>query len=253
LDAGTREFATHAFEHPRSAIGGALHATLRRLLSDFDVNALLGTHPVYLLSAAQWAHLLGDRRERLLDVGAGNGNVTAELSASCARVFTTENSRFMCRALRARGFHCERVPIDDPLPDDRPALQGTFDVVACLNVVDRTSHPWRLLTAACQRVAAGGLLIIAVPLPLDPFYYRGGRVLTPEQRLPPLSGAWEEQCSGWTEALSAHLPELQLRSVSRAPYLSAGTRRQRLAVLDDAVLVFERVRRSGQDAKYDLR
>jgi SAM-dependent methyltransferase len=223
------------------------------LLSDFDVNALLGTHPVYLLSAAHWAHLLGERREQVLDVGAGNGNVTAELTAGSGRVFTTENSRFMCRALRARGFECERVPIDDPLPDDRPALQGPFDVVACLNVVDRTSHPWRLLTAACRRVGVGGLLIVAVPLPLDPFYYRGGRVLTPAQRLPSLSGTWEEQCSGWVAALSAHLPELQLRSVSRAPYLSAGTPRQRLAVLDDVVLVFERVRRQGQDTEYDLR
>src|SRR6185503_2611705 len=53
----------------------------RLYLSDFDANALTGMYQMLLLPEAAWRSLLGDRASgRLLDVGAGSGDVTAALS-----------------------------------------------------------------------------------------------------------------------------------------------------------------------------
>src|SRR5512138_1784927 len=54
---------------------------VRLLVSDYDANAMLGLYPMHLLSTKQAALLLArPRGGRLLDVGAGSGDVTRELT-----------------------------------------------------------------------------------------------------------------------------------------------------------------------------
>src|SRR5688572_25466131 len=49
----------------------------RLYLSDFDANALTGMYRMLLLPSGAWQRLLGPlARGRLLDVGAGSGDVT---------------------------------------------------------------------------------------------------------------------------------------------------------------------------------
>jgi SAM-dependent methyltransferase len=224
---------------------------LRQLFSDFDVNGWLGLYPMHLLSHEQARQLLaGVPKHSLLDVGAGNGDVTSCIASLFEEVQTTEHSKAMVRVLRRRGYACERVSIDDPLPGDNSALKRTFDVVTCLNVIDRTSHPTRLIARAASRVSPDGALVLAVPLPVQPFYYDGPITRDPQQRIE-LDGAdWQSQCHSLVDWLTRTLPDFALWRLARCPYISGGDPGQGLYVLDDVVLV---LRRSGAVANNETR
>src|SRR5690349_21798042 len=86
----------------------------RLYLSDFDANALTGMYRMQLLPEGAWRRLLGERaRGRLLDVGAGSGDVTASLALCFDEVETTEVSRGMVKRLGKRGFRCHAVDLSE--------------------------------------------------------------------------------------------------------------------------------------------
>lgn len=231
LDEATREFIDAAVigRHGRGL--SLVHSALRHLMSDFDVNGLLGTYPLFLLGTAQWRALLGDGpRRALLDVGAGNGGVTRRLAPLVSQVETTETSRMMARRLRAAGFVCHRL---DAAVEDVP---GRFDLITCLNVIDRASRPASLLGRLAAALEPDGQLVLATPLPYAPFVYAGGSSRAPDERLPLRSAVWEHAV---TELARRVLPPVGLELVrfTRAPYLSGGDPSAPLYVLDDVVLV----------------
>ena len=62
-DPAIEVFIAHA--RPHGALRAALHGQLRRVVSDFDADGLLGTHPMALLGEASWEALLGRGGRRL--------------------------------------------------------------------------------------------------------------------------------------------------------------------------------------------
>jgi len=243
LDPQTQRFVEERFEAPHGWFKTVAHAWLRRFVSDFDANGLLGAYPLHLLSTPQWRQLLGAAPVAShLDFGAGNGDLTASLSPLVQHTTTTERSKAMRRVLRSRGFECVSTDAHD--------LEGAvdsrrFDLVTCLNVLDRTSHPWSLLRDLEDRVGDDGRLVLAVPLPVDPFYYAGAAARAPIEALELSGDDWERQCSSLAHAVTES-QSLRLEGACRAPYISGGDARRRLYVLDDAILVF---RRTGGTAK----
>jgi SAM-dependent methyltransferase len=235
LDPAARAFIDAACERPHSRLLGLAHRLLRPVLSDFDINGLLGTHPLHLLSTEQWRTLLGDApRRRLLDVGAGSGDVTSALLPLFDQVSATETSWAMARRLRRRGIECLRLDAaSDPLPD------AGFDVVSCLNVIDRCDAPRSLLRQLAGALAPGGLLVVATPLPIQPFVYEGGTTREPREALACRAGDWEGAA---TELFDHELEPLglPLTALARAPYLSRGFAARPLYVLDDAIFVCEK-------------
>jgi SAM-dependent methyltransferase len=220
-----------------SAIRSCAHALSLRLMSDFDADALLGMYTMHLLSTAQWQRLLGAHATgRLLDVGAGSGDVTAQLAPLFSQVCTTELSRGMARVLRRRGFACQLIDAAEVEPDATP-----FDVVACLNVIDRCPYPRSLLARLSRAVRDGGRLVLAVPLPYTPHFYAGPTSLDPIETLPIESRRWEHAARELSERVLAPLG-LSVESLCRAPYLSSGGRHRRFHVLDDAVFICRRER-----------
>lgn len=241
MDAEGRDFVERRFMKPHGTIVGWLHTTLRAVLSDFDVNGLLGTYPLHLLSPSQWQQLLPTAESRRhVDVGAGNGDLTLSLARSCSSTTVTEQSRAMCRVLRRRGFPCVHTPNGTPAELDRALGEDRYELISALNVLDRTSHPRALLRVMQSHLAPGGLLVLSVPLPFTPFYYAGPATRSPREVLPIQGGTWSAQLSQLVAAASAELDACRLFRVSRAPYISGGDQRRRLYVLDAAVLVFER-------------
>lgn len=216
-----------ASARPHGAIRSALHARLRRLVTDFDADGLLGTHPMALLGEASWEALLG-RGGRLLDVGAGSGDVTVHARALFEEIVTTETSRAMCHRLRRRGLRCHRVDLSR---EALPTGEGPFDAVALLNVLDRCDRPRSLLGAARRALGPGGRLLLSVPLPARPHVDRGGVTVDQDE---PMSGHGET----WEEALvdlcEGTLAGLEIERIARAPYLSVGAR---LHALDAALVV----------------
>jgi SAM-dependent methyltransferase len=234
LDADEETLAFVAAEKARPAprLRWLAHAFLRGLLTDYDVNGLLGTYRLFLLSSAQWATVLdGVAGGRLLDVGAGSGDVTARMAPSFAAVHTVETSRPMVRRLRRHGFVAHQVDISRT-----PAPGAPYDSVALLNVLDRSARPAGLLAAAKNALADDGVLIVSMPLPMQPFYQRGARTLDPVEVLPAVGMTWEAAARSLAEDVLVPGGFTVIR-LTRAPYLSGGDRHAPFYELDAVVIV----------------
>jgi SAM-dependent methyltransferase len=233
-DEDTRGFIRTTLATPHGRLRSFAYAVLRSFLSDYDAYGLLHMYPMHLLSSAQMQALLGDKHAggRLLDVGAGNGDITSKAISIFDRVMVTESSAVMRRRLRKRGF--EVLDIDlahEPLP---LALQA--DAVLCLNVLDRCSHPRTLLRHLRTALAPNGRLVLSVPLPLRPHVQHGGYTGDPEETLPASVSTWEGGAASiWRELLTPL--GFRVERLSRAPYLCRGDSGAQCYVLDSAIFV----------------
>ena len=250
-DADTEAWLRDAVERPNGAVQLVLRQLARKVMSDYDANGVAGTHDMRVLGAAQWRTLLAqagvqDTPRRLLDVGAGEGNVTAALVELLAPdrgpddVVTTELSGPMARRLRKRGWRChEKDLAAEALPD----AEAPFDLVGLLNVIDRTSRPLTLLEKL--RPLTRGVLLLAVPLPLRPHVHVGPVTLAPEEKLPsPLGGSESFEAGANALAELAFKPTgWQVAAFARAPYLCRGGASEPVIALDDAIFV---LRPTGQ-------
>jgi SAM-dependent methyltransferase len=210
----------------------------RLYLSDFDANALTGMYRMLLLPTSAWQQLLDGRTGgRLLDVGAGSGDVTSALSSLFDEVEATEVSRGMARRLTRRGVRCHALDLTE-VPFGGPA----FDAVALLNVLDRCRRPHQLLRHCLQALAPGGVFVVALALPYRPFYFDGPATPDPLERLecdPGPAGTWEDGARRFIERDLLPLG-LGLECFARAPYLSAGDSARPLYELDDIVAVLSK-------------
>jgi len=239
IDDETAKYIAHSEGARHGLLTTWVHRALRLFLSDFDINGLLGTYPMHVLSKEQWRTLLeqaipdGVEQLRLLDIGAGRGDATARLAELFAEVTVTETSRTMAKRLRRQGFRCIEGDITHLDEQDE-----NFDVVSLLNVLDRCDRPLSLLAKVRTLLPPGGLLIVALVLPYGPFVYDGGQPRPPRERLPITCNAWEP--ASVEVIVDALLPlGFTLRAMSRAPYLSGGDARRALYELDDLIVILE--------------
>jgi SAM-dependent methyltransferase len=245
LDAEGEAFLAAALRRQHTRAAAWAHRALTLLVSDFDANALLGMYPVFLLSTPQAHQLLSAARPgglaaaRLLDIGAGSGDVTTRLAPLVDGIECTEASRFMARRLRKRGLSCWHGRVGEGAAGDPLAGDTRFDVVALLNVIDRASKPRSLLAHIARRLPQGGLLLLATPLPYDPFYYSGPATHAPEEKLDVTAERWEDATLELWQKELAPLG-FEPRALTRLPYLSGGDAQHPAYVLDDVVLVCEK-------------
>lgn len=231
-DAAARAFVAGALAAPHGPLLTWAYGALRHVLSDYDAYGLLGMYPMHLLSTPQLERLLGPcGRQRLLDVGAGSGGVTAHASPLFAHTAAIDTSPALRRRLRARGFTVLDADLTAaPLP---PELER-FDAVLCLNVLDRCSHPHTLLRNARAALRDGGTLLVSVPLPLKPHVHVGRFTVDPEERLPAAEDPWEAGAASVARAV-LEPAGLAITALSRAPYLCKGDAGSPLYALDAAV------------------
>jgi 2-polyprenyl-3-methyl-5-hydroxy-6-metoxy-1,4-benzoquinol methylase len=209
-----------------------LHHLLTDFLSDFDANGTLNMYAMHLLSPEQWAKLLPPAQGlRLLDLGAGSGDVTESFTRLGCEVRTTERSRAMAKRLNQRGLACT--------PGDVAVLgvpEPPYDIITCLNVIDRCPKPLGLLRAAVAGLRPQGILVIATPLPYSPFYYDGARTQSPLEKLACPGDTWEVAVSALIDTLRRTL-NLHTLMFARCPYFCGGDHAKALYTLDDAVLI----------------
>lgn len=234
LDDTARAFIDRCLHSPSGPVRTAVQRLLCGVLSDFDVNALLKMYPMHLLSTNGFASLLGPKESfaKGIDVGAGNGDVTSALLPLVGELTVCERSFVMRRRLKQRGFSLLTADID--------GHTGVYDLVACLNVIDRTKRPTSLVQSLARLVAPGGKLMLSAPLPLEPFYYDLFGSHAPKEPLPSGDTSWERSLTRLASWLLAQLAGFEFVAYSRAPYLSGGDSRRTLYVLDAVLLVFER-------------
>ncbi len=181
-DPATEAWLAGPGARPHGPLVTGAQRILRRFASDFDTNAWLGAHSLHLVGRASFETLLrlepGARLGgRLLDIGAGTGEVTCELAPLFDEVVTTEVSRGMESRLIARGYVCLRTDLAVRAP---PGL-GRFRVVALLNVLDRASAPATLLDRALTHLEPAGALLVSSPLPMRPHVQGPGTTRDPDE------------------------------------------------------------------------
>lgn len=250
-DDDTRRWIDGALANPHGAMAMAARAALAKVMSDYDANGVLGTHDMRVFGPAQWRRFLSgtgvaESPRRVLDVGAGDGHVTAHLMAAfgldAADVETTELSPKMASRLRARGHVCHELDLATQALPDADGRDLRFDLIVMLNVLDRSARPLSLLENLGALLRPGGALVVSAPLPLRPHVHVGPVTLDPEEQLPqPMDGArasWGACATALTEYAFEPLGLSVLR-FSRVPYLCRGSRKRPVVVLDDAVFLLE--------------
>ena len=128
-----------------------------------QLNNLTGT-PEYLswITTMVRPHL-GDR---VLEVGAGLGNLTGRLMARKLRYVAGENDPLYLHAIRNRFLRTPNVSVEElhpERPQDFVALAGKFDTVLCLNVLETAQEPGRVLTTLKSCLAPDGRVVVLVP------------------------------------------------------------------------------------------
>lgn len=202
-------------------------------MSKTSINGLLGRGSMFVFSEEQLLGLLRVGPEwktgRALDLGAGDGEVTKIIGSHVEEVYVTEVSPTMKWQLRKKHYRVLEV-------DEWQSGSLQYDLVSCLNLLDRCDQPLTLLRDIRNVLEPRhGLLILAVVLPFQPYVENGGRWERPAEWLHVTGDTWEEQACSLSEALAG--AGFTVVSFSRLPYLCEGDLYREHYVLDDAVFV----------------
>lgn len=170
--------------------------------------------------------------ESLVDLGAGDGATTAHVAHLFERVYATDISPPMRWALAKRKF----IVLD---VDKWYEEAGQFDVILCLNLLDRCDRPNSLLRQFRKSLKAGGRLVVALVLPFSPYVEVGDRGdHKPSEYLPVKGIGLEGQIAGLVDRVFAPLG-LRCLAWSKLPYLCEGDLGQAYYFLDDVLFVLE--------------
>ncbi|XP_017773778.1 PREDICTED: methyltransferase-like protein 9 [Nicrophorus vespilloides] len=190
---------------------------------------------MFVVSFQQFLKLVGGGEDwstgDLLDLGAGDGEVTALLAPAFRTVYVTEVSNTMQTLLQRRGFHLLGI--------DEWNVGRKYDVISCLNLLDRCDKPLELLNQVHASLKPNGMVLLAVVLPFSP-YVESAADHEPTERLNIRGQTFEDQV--------VHLVDNVLRPVgfeviswSRVPYLCEGDLRQSYYWLDESIFVLKAV------------
>jgi SAM-dependent methyltransferase len=206
---------------------------MRQVANHYDASAWLDAYRLALLDTAGFDRLLpAEPRKSLLDIGAGTGEVHVELARLFGTSVATETSEGTASRARDKGIDCRTIDLGRvPWPD-----AARFDVVALLNVIDRTERPITLLDRAIRLVSPGGHLLLATPLPLRAHVHRAGGTADPDEWLGVEGDDFETSLAALIDRVLAPRG-LGLIAWTRTPYVSSGDARNARYELDDAVLV----------------
>lgn len=219
-----------------NAVRATALRAMRKVANHYDASAWLDAYRLALLDTAGFELLLaGAPRASLLDIGAGTGEVHAELARLFGASVATETSEGTARRAREKGIDCRTLDLGLwPWPD-----ATRFDVVALLNVIDRAERPVTLLERAMSLVAPGGHLLLATPLPLRAHVHRAGGTADPDEWLGVEGDDFESGLRSLVERVLARRGWSLVRW-TRTPYVSSGDAQSARYDLDDAVLVLTR-------------
>ncbi|XP_077290198.1 protein-L-histidine N-pros-methyltransferase [Arctopsyche grandis] len=242
-DEDTRNFIANSIDKSSWIWTQIWYSLVTNVLSWFmtktDINGWLGRGSMFVLSLGQLSQLINvaaprhlrPKMEALVDVGAGDGEVTLRWSPLFQQLYATEMSNSMKKLLLSKGFRI--------LDTENWWNQGDFSVISMLNLLDRCSEPHSMLMTARQALKDDGLLIIALVLPFRP-YVEYSSNHSPSERLPISGETFEEQVESF---ISYARSDVGLETVSwtKVPYLCEGDMNQSYYWLDDAVFIFRKL------------
>lgn len=203
---------------------------LSLFMSHTNINGLLGRGSMFVVSSQQFGSLL--RRSggggSLLDLGAGDGNVTQVMAEFYSKVYVTEVASTMRWKLARKGFSVLEI---DGWQDRK------YDTISCLNLLDRCEYPLSILEQLKQSLMPDGQIVIALVLPYKPYVESGGSCDHKPRQFLPLSGnSFEEQVNSMMGDVLEPMG-FTVERWTRLPYLCEGDLSQSYYWLNDAVFV----------------
>ncbi|MGD0497193.1 MAG: glycosyltransferase [Bryobacteraceae bacterium] len=127
------------------------------------LNNLTGTPQYLSWLAAEIRPYVGDEA---LELGAGIGNISGRLIAKRALYVAAEKDPLHLHALRNRFLRTPNVVVrrvDPEAPEDLAGLEGRFDTVLCLNILEYLDDPGRALGSIRATLRPGGRVVALVP------------------------------------------------------------------------------------------
>ncbi|XP_029383692.1 protein-L-histidine N-pros-methyltransferase isoform X2 [Echeneis naucrates] len=249
LDSDTKAFLKRSVEKSGWRFTQLYHSFVSTVLSPMvsrtSINGFLGRGSMFVFSAEQFQRLLQIgpewRAERLLDLGAGDGGITEVMEAHFREVYATEVSLPMKWHLQRRNYKILGI-------DEWQQTDFQYDVISCLNLLDRCDDPLHLLQDIKRSLVPGtGRLILAAVLPFEPYVEVGGQWQHPKEHLIVKGTTWEEQVTNLSNEVFKRMG-FELEAVTRLPYLCEGDMFHDYYVLDDAVFVLKASNNSEESA-----
>ncbi|KAL2078006.1 hypothetical protein ACEWY4_025691 [Coilia grayii] len=240
LDPDTRAFLKRSEEKSGWLFTQLYHSffstVFSPIMSRTSINGFLGRGSMFVFSGDQFRRLLGVgpdwRADRLLDLGAGDGGVTDVMVSHFRDIYVTEVSTPMKWQLQKKSYKLLEI-------DEWQKTDFQYDVISCLNLLDRCDQPLDLLRdIKLSLVPGSGRVILAAVLPFQPYIEIGGRWVRPKQHLKIKGKTWEEQVTNLSSEVFAKVG-LEVEAVTRLPYLCEGDMYKDYYFLDDAVFVLK--------------
>ncbi|XP_078201010.1 protein-L-histidine N-pros-methyltransferase isoform X2 [Callithrix jacchus] len=269
LDQGTQIFLNNSIEKSGWLFIQLYHSFVSSVFSLFmsrtSINGLLGRGSMFVFSPDQFQRLLKInpdwKTHRLLDLGAGDGEVTKIMSPHFEEIYATELSETMIWQLQKKKYRVLGI-------NEWQNTGFQYDVISCLNLLDRCDQPLTLLKDIRSVLEpTRGRVILALVLPFHPYVENDGvSLLLPRLEcngaisahrnlhlLRSVGGKWEKPSEileikgqNWEEQVNS-LPEVfrkagfVIEAFTRLPYLCEGDMYNDYYVLDDAVFVLKPV------------
>ncbi|KAH3771349.1 hypothetical protein DPMN_172664 [Dreissena polymorpha] len=236
-DAETQEFLGKCNEKANWVFTQIYYLLAESVMSWFmeytSIYGWLGSGHMFVLSRAQFMTLLNIKDnwmgQSMIDLGAGDGTVTEKMSPFFRQVFATDASGPMVTRLKSKGFRI--LDIDKW---NNGSLQ--YDLVSCLNLLDRADKPVSILHSIKRVLKPGGRVLIALVLPFSSFVEFGSKDNLPTETLNIEGSTFEAQCNSFVKDV-VEPAGFVLERFTRVPYLCEGDMQTSFYVLDDAVFV----------------
>ena len=140
-----------------------------------------------------------------------------------------------------KGIHV--LDIDDW--DAEENMQRTYDAISCLNLLDRCEEPLSILRRIRKALKPGGILLVALVLPFNPYVEWNSNHQPLENLLEPSPENYQDNENSkyiFEKQIPLLVNTLQNEGFSisawtRVPYLCEGDMGQSLYVLSDAVFL----------------
>uniref|UniRef100_A0A7M4FUC2 Methyltransferase 9, His-X-His N1(pi)-histidine n=1 Tax=Crocodylus porosus TaxID=8502 RepID=A0A7M4FUC2_CROPO len=171
LDQGTQIFLNNSIEKSGWLFIQLYHSFVSSIFSLFmsrtSINGLLGRGSMFVFSPEQFQRLLKINPEwksqRLLDLGAGDGEVTKVMSPHFEEIYATELSETMIWQLQKKKYRVLGI-------NEWQNTGFQYDVISCLNLLDRCDQPLTVLKDIRSVLEpTRGRVILALVLPFHPY------------------------------------------------------------------------------------
>lgn len=177
LDEEGSQFIDTCYQKSDWFVTHLYHSVARSFLNLFmtstSINGLLDRGSMFVFSARQLQSLYPDLESvkdqpdsRLLDLGAGDGKVTQVMAQFFKETYVTEVSPVMRRILSRKGYSALEV-------EDWHESSRSFDLISCLNLLDRCDKPLTILNQMISRLKPDGRIMMALVLPISQYVESG--------------------------------------------------------------------------------